>query len=290
MKRILLYCSLVLIFSMHHGVAQDATAPATLPAEPSGSVVPSGPAPTDNRYDVLGKMFAPFVNILLTDTKNPNHAALLTIVFEEVSGRLPKQFKGATLSAAVQYPDKVKLTAPILGEQATVCRDGDNIWAVPGEKVQFLLKQFKVDLKPGKVSATPFTMPINAQQAVFLPALFTVEDGGIQELNGESCRVLEGGLMPEIAKAVKAEDFRAKVWIAAGYLPRRIEIRRKDFVAVIGIKDLRFGPALTKATWQPPADAKDIFRTSAGNLDKILYVVMNSLKSKKGETPWTVAK
>ncbi|MEO8207256.1 MAG: hypothetical protein ABI615_13830, partial [Chthoniobacterales bacterium] len=110
----------------------------------------AGDALSENRYDVIGKMFAPFVNILLTDTKNPNHAALLTIVFQEVTGRLPKQFKGATLSAAVEYPDKVKLEAPVLGERVIVCRNGDQVWGIPGEKIEFLLKQFKIPTDSSK--------------------------------------------------------------------------------------------------------------------------------------------
>ena len=50
---------------------------------------------------------------------------------------------GASLQAAVQFPDKVKLQAPVLGEEITVCRNGDKVWAYPGAKVEFLLKRFK---------------------------------------------------------------------------------------------------------------------------------------------------
>ncbi|MEO6054356.1 MAG: hypothetical protein ABIP97_10110 [Chthoniobacterales bacterium] len=276
----MLYCLLLPGIIASDAFAQTPTPENTVAAAP----------PTDNRYDVLGKMLAPFVNILLTDTKNPNHAALLTIEFVEVSGRLPKQFKGAKLTAAIQYPDKVKLEAPILGEQATVCRTGDDVWAIPGAKVQFLLKQFKIGPEPMKKGSTPLALPITAQQAVFLPALFTIEDGGVVDLNGEQCRVIQGGLMPELAKAAKADDFNAKIWIAAGYFPRQIEIRRKDFTALVAIRDLRFGQALTKETWEVPPGVTDVYHCSADNLERVLYVVMNSLKMKKGETPWAVAK
>ena len=99
--------------------------------------------PRDNPYDVIGKVFSPFWSVLLADTKSPNKACTMTIEMVEVSGRLPKQMAGASLQAAVQFPDKVKLQAPVLGEEITVCRNGDKVWAYPGAKVEFLLKRFK---------------------------------------------------------------------------------------------------------------------------------------------------
>ena len=107
--------------------------------------------PRDNPYDVIGKIFQPFWSVLLADTKSPNHAASLSIEMSEVSGRLPANMKGATLKGAVQFPDKVKLEAPVLGEQFTICRNGNEVWATPGSKVEFLIAQFKV--KPKKKPA-----------------------------------------------------------------------------------------------------------------------------------------
>ena len=116
---------------------------ADLLADRSPSVTPSRRPPRDNPYDVIGKVFSPFWSVLLADTKSPNKACTMTIEMAEVSGRLPKQMTGASLQAAVQFPDKVKLQAPVLGEEITVCRNGDKVWAYPGAKVEFLLKRFK---------------------------------------------------------------------------------------------------------------------------------------------------
>ncbi len=245
--------------------------------------------PRDNPYDVIGKVFAPFWSVLLAATSSPNKACTMTIEMSEVSGRLPKQMAGAELKAAVEFPDKVKLTAPVLGENITVCRNGDEVWAVPGAKVEFLLSQFKAKPPPARKSKTPIYLPITAQQAIFLPALFTIIKADVAEvasLNGEDCRVITAGLMPELAKAAKAEGFRAQLWVAPGYLPRRIAVTQPDFTATVDIKDLRFGPSLVPATWEPPAGTTDIYRTNAEMLDAVLFVVMNSLKMKEGDTPW----
>jgi hypothetical protein len=245
--------------------------------------------PRDNPYDVIGKVFSPFWSVLLADTKSPNKACTMTIEMAEVSGRLPKQMEGASLKAAVQFPDKVKLQAPVFGETFTVCRNGDKVWAHPGAKVEFLLKRFKGKPPPTKKKNTPIYLPITAQQAIFLPALFTVANANvaeIQNLNGEDCRLITGGLMPELARAAKTEGFRARMWVAPGYFPRRIEITQPDFVAVTDIKDLTFSPSLPASTWEPPAGATDLYWTDSDRLDAVLFVVMNSLKMKESDQPW----
>jgi outer membrane lipoprotein-sorting protein len=245
--------------------------------------------PRDNPYDVIGKVFSPFWSVLLAETKSPNKACTMRIEMVEVSGRLPKQMSGASLQAAVQFPDKVKLQAPVLGEEITVCRNGDKVWAYPGAKVEFLLKRFKGKPPPTKKKNTPIYLPITPQQAIFLPALFTVtrpDVAEIQNLNGEDCRVISAGLMPELARSAKAEGFRAKMWVAPGYVPRRIEITQPDFVAVTEIRDLQFSPSLPASTWQPPADVTDIYWTDSDMLDAVLFVVMNSLKMTESDQPW----
>lgn len=249
--------------------------------------------PRDNPYDVIGKVFSPFWSVLLADTKSPNKACTMTIEMAEVSGRLPKQMTGALLQAAVQFPDKVKLQAPVLGETMTVCRNGDSVWAYPGAKVEFLLKRFKGKPPPTKKKNTPLYLPITPQQAIFLPALFTVarpDVAEVENLNGEDCRLITAGLMPELARAAKAEGFRARMWVAPGYFPRRVEITQPDFVAITDIKDLRFSPSLPASTWQPPSDVTDIYWTNSEMLDAVLFVVMNSLKMKESDQPWLLSK
>jgi len=264
----------------------------TLLLSPALVQAQDGP-PRDNPYDVIGKVFQPFWSVLLAATNSPNKACILTMEITEVTGRLPAQMVGATLHAAVQFPDKVRLQAPVMGETITVCRNGDDVWAIPGAKVEFLLNQFKV--KPGRTpkSKTPLYLPITAQQAIFLPAIFTVARADVAEvetLNGEEVRVITAGLMPELAKATKAEGFQARMWVGPGYIPRKMEVKQPDFTAVVVIRELSFGPALKDSTWQPPEGVTDVYRTSADMLDAVLFVVMNSLKMNEGDQPWMNAK
>jgi len=249
-------------------------------------------APRGNPYEVIGKIFQPFWGVLLAESNGANHAATLTLEMSEVSGRLPKEMKGATLQAAVQFPDKVKLAAPVLGETFTVCRNGNQVWATPGQKVEYLLSKFKVAPKKNVKLNTPIFLPITPQQAIFLPALFSVVRSDVAEvesLNGEECRVLTAGLMPELARATKAEDFQARAWVAAGHTLRRVEVKRRDFSTVVDIKDLSFSPTLPASTWEP-AETSDIYRTTPEMLEGLLYIVMNSLKTDAHDAPWLSSK
>lgn len=249
--------------------------------------------PRDNPYDVIGKVLRPFWSVLLSDTQSPNKACTMTIQMTEVSGRLPAQMKGATLQAEVQFPDKVRLEAPVLGEQMIVCRNGKKMWAVPGQKVEFLLNQFKIKPPPTRKNNTPLYLPISPQLAVFLPAIFSVSRADIAEvdnLNGEEVRVITAGLMPDLAKATRSEGFLAQIYVAPGYVPRRFVITQPDFTATVDVTNLKFLPSLPDSTWQPPEGATDIYRAHADMLDAALFVVMNSIKMKEGDQPWLHAK
>lgn len=253
---------------------------ATLAQSPQG-------APAENRYDIVAKVFTPFFSVLLSGGQNANKSAIFHMTMKNVTGRLPKEFNGATLDAAVQFPDRLKLAAPVLGEQVTVCRNGDDVWATPGAKMEYLLKQFAHALpKPSKKTNTPLFLPITAQQAVFLPALFVLDDGKqFEDLNGEPTRVIGGSLMPELAKATKGEDFRATMWIAAGYVPRQVKITRRDFTATVVFDDLKLQPKLPDSTWLPPAGATDVYHTTPEVLEQLLFVVMNSVNLKQPGAP-----
>lgn len=242
----------------------------------------AGGAPTENRYDIVGRVFAPVCNVLLAGGTGKNLGMSFHMVMKDVTGRLPKEFNGATLDAAAQFPDKVKLVAPVLGEPMTVCRNGNVVWATPGEKIEYLLEQFKGKMpKPIKTANSPIFVPITAQQAIFLPAVFVLDDGKeFAEIDGEPTRVISGRLMPELAQSTKSEDLRATIWVGAGHIPKQIKIVRRDFTATVVIKDLKFAPSLPASTWQPPAGATDVYRTTPDVLQGLLFVVMNSVNVK----------
>ena len=273
--------------------ATNTTAPAVAPTNADtnvlslGSAPSLGPAPSENRYDVLSKMITPMAGVLLGGNQTTDRALTMKATVGQVAGRLPQALQGASFTAKIQYPGRVRLDAPVLGETLTVCRNGDKVWAVPGSKIQFLLNQFKHKPRAQTKGGAPLQLPFTAQQAVLLPALFQLENtADVAEIGGASCRVIAGGLMPEIGKAAKAEDFSAKLWVCSDYTPKRIDIRRSDFAMSFLIEELSYAPGFPASTWQPPHGATDIYHCDAANLEELLYVVMNSLQTTASDKPW----
>lgn len=256
---------------------------------PSAGFAQGEGAPLGNPYDILGRVFRPFTNVLLRGGRDPEKAMEIEMTISEVQGRLPTQFSGATLRAWVENPDKLRMEAPVFGELFTVVRNGNEVWATPGDKVEFLLKQFKFKPPPTRKEGTPLFVPITAQQAIFLVALFALENRDVAEVDewqGSQMRILSGGLMPDLAKAAKADDFRAEIWVDGAFRPRRMGITRKDFFVMVDINKARFSPSLPATTWQPPADTTNIYKTNADNLEAVLYVVINSLHTASNDSPW----
>lgn len=234
-----------------------------------GNLLAQGQPPRENPYDVIGKMFQPFWGVFLSESVGANKAMNLTMEVE-----------GVVVKLDVQFPDKIRLEAPVLGDKVVICRNGEKVWATPGSKINYLMKTFRV--MPGDASKynTPIPLPITAQQAIFLPALFTVERSDVaevDEIDGTTYRVLTAGLMPELARAVNAENFRARIWVGANYSPRRIDLRCGQFNSVMNLTQMVFSSELPSSTWEVPAGAEDIYSTNSDMLEGLLSAVMNSL-------------
>jgi hypothetical protein len=232
----------------------------------------------DNRYDLLGRMLMPFVNVFAKNTSNPNRALSCTLKLEQVTD-LPAALVGSQAEIAVEYPDKIRLRAPILGEDVTVCRHGDEVWAYPGSKVEAMLKaaaeQKKLPKLNPKFRLEPFSLPVPEKELVFLPALFQAKDVGSEALDGVTCRVIDVYLMPELAKAVKAQNWGARVWIQPDAKPARISVAKPGWMAVVHFDQVQFAPKLPESTWEPTSEqAVDVLKLDAARYQQLLSVMV----------------
>lgn len=265
----------------------NALVPPPLSSASSAPIVAPGPAPVGNRYDILSKMITPLAGVMLGGAQTSDRALTLRATVDQVAGRLPKAMKGASFKALIQYPGRIRIEAPVLGETLTVCRNGNEVWAMPGSKIQFLLGQFQQKPRPQPKNGAPVQLPFTAQQAVLLPALFQLErTEEVAEIDGYPCRIVSGGLIPEVAKAANAQDFSAKLWICSDYSPKRIDIRRSDFAMSFLIGELSYAKEYPPSTWQPPAGATDVYKCDASQIEQLLYVLMNSLQMTAEDKPW----
>lgn len=245
--------------------------------------------PTGNPYDVLAKLMQPFFGVFLGGEKAGERAMELEAAVEGVQGRLPQQFVGARLKLWVQYPDKLRMELPVGGERLVIVRNGKEVWVQPGDKVEFLLSQFRMKPQASPKNNTPLAIPFTAQQAVFAIMLFDVlnrEIAEVDEVGGVRCRVLPVMFQPEIGKALKATDFKTTVWVDGSYRLRRMEVERRDFRMTVGVAKMAFYPSLPANLWQEPEGATNIYRTGAEEVEALLYVGLNSLQMSEKDQPW----
>ncbi|MGB8166046.1 MAG: hypothetical protein WCF18_01040 [Chthoniobacteraceae bacterium] len=229
----------------------------------------------ENRYDILGKLLAPFINVLAKNTKNPNRAMALTAKLERLTGA-PAEVLGTTVELALQYPDRLLIHGPILGEDLTVCRDRQQVWVTPSAKVKALLElataQKKLPKPDPAAQLEPFQLPVPEKQLVFLPVLFKVADAGSETVDGEDCRVLDVGLMPELEKSLKDKGWSARVWVRPNYRPARLVLTRPGWELALKFDKVEFAPKLPETTWQAPAE--DVLTLDAPRFRQLMQAIV----------------
>jgi hypothetical protein len=232
----------------------------------------------DNRYTVLGQVLMPFANVFVKNTKNPNRALQLSGRVELMTG-LPPALVGSRAELALEYPDKLRIRAPVLGEEVTICRRGQEVWAYPGSRVKALLEAANAGKKlpkpDPKAQLPPFALPVPESQLVLLPALFQVKDVGAEELDGAACRVMDLFLMPELAKSLPRKDWAARVWVRDDKTPGRLSIARPDWQFAFRFERVTFSKKLPPETWKPTAEeAADVLKLDPARYTQLIEALM----------------
>ncbi len=247
-----------------------------------------------NKYDVFAKALMPFVGVVAGKSKgsqdsqnapenspqnpqNPqNRAGSMTLRLEQMTG-LGAEWVGKTARLQVEAPDKLRLQAPVLGEELTICRHGQEIWVAPGAKVAALLEAAaafkKLPAANPKFELKPFALPVSEKQLVFLPALFQLSDVGTEPLDGAPCRVLDVELMSPLAKSLKVKDWMARIWVRPDSLLARITVSRPGWAIVLRIDECKFAPSLPAATWEP-VPGTDVMKLTPVQYDQLLRSIV----------------
>jgi len=228
----------------------------------------------ENPYDVLSKVLMPFVGVLAASGKSPNRAVTLTLRLERVT-QMPPELAGARAEIAFEAPDKLRVHGPVLGEELTICRNGQELWAHPRSKVEPLfaaaIASKKLPRADPKFRLEPFRLPIPEKQLVFLPILFQVRDAGTEMIDGEACRVLDLAPMAELARSTKFTDWSGRLWVRKDYRPARLEVSQPGMDLAVRIEDAQFAPKLPESTWQPAAEqAGDVLELTPVRYQQLL--------------------
>ena len=228
----------------------------------------------ENPYDVFGKALAPFVKLLAAPAKPAGGMLDAEFAVENVPDK--------KIALTLQCPDKLILRVSIPGEQITLCRDAQEIWAFPGGKLTALIARGHLPAADSAFRLAPFALPVPEKQLVFLPALFQVSDAGDETLGSEPCRVLDVALLPELARSLQAQDWTARIWIDAKYQPVKIRFSHQQLSVAVVVKKLSYPPALPAGTWQPqPDEASDILRLTSPQFKQLLDALALGLTAAK---------
>lgn len=228
----------------------------------------------ENRYDLLSRMLTPFVSVFAKAPTTPNRALSFTMKLEQMTD-LPPNLVGSQVEVAVEYPDKLRLHGPVMGEDVTICRRGQDLWAFPGSKVEAMFKTAAADKKLPNLNAkpqlAPFSLPLPDQDFVLLPALFQVKDIGSEPLDGEPCRVMDLSVMPQLARSLKGQPWGARVWIRSDARPARITVAKPGWMIVVRFDHIEFAPKLPASTWDPTSEqAGDVLKLDPARYQQLL--------------------
>jgi hypothetical protein len=233
----------------------------------------------ENAYDVLGKALVPFVKALVALPNMQSHAATATLTLDSATN-LPAKEAGDTLQFALESPDKLVLRATLASQSVTVCRNGEKLWAWPGTQIQALIDAQKLPKADPDYKLDEIRSPVTEKQLVWLPLLFHAEDAGDDAVNGENCMVLDVTLMPDLARAIKAEEYSMRLWVKADYKIAKIELRKSadsshvDWKAEISVKGLEYPATLPPETWQPTqAESADVLQIKPAVYKQLLDAV-----------------
>lgn len=228
----------------------------------------------ENRYDLLSRMLMPFASVFAKTTTTPNRALAFTMRLEQMTD-LPAELAGTQAEIVVEYPDKLRLHGPVLGEDVTICRRGQDLWAFPGSKVEALLtgaaSAKKLPRVDPKFRLAPFSLPVPEKDLVLLPALFQVKDIGSEALDGAPCRVMDLFLMPELTRSLKAQGWGARVWVSGDARPVRISVAKPGWMIVVRFDHVAFAPKMPDSTWEPTSEqAADVLKLDPARYQQLL--------------------
>lgn len=246
----------------------------------------------ENRYDVLARALQPLLAPFAHEAANPNRSMETELVLLAMTG-LPQEYVGTRVQLAVQNPDRIRVSGPILGQPVTLCRDQKDFWVAPKDKAEAILDQYGLGAQEGAQGAQTsqgggkekfkmgnLELPFSQAQLVFLPALFQVKEYEEEPVGGVSCRILELNLLPEIARPLRVENWRARLWVRPDYKLAKLEVLQPGWHILVGVEKLAFSPSLPAATWQPaPGEETNALHLKGARLKGLLEAVGKSLEA-----------
>ena len=232
--------------------------------------VPTGHAAEGQIYDVFAKALAPIASSVFGGAAGQPGAMVVECSVGEATGRLAAA-RGMKMRLAVQAPDHLRVDLAYNGMVLTACRAGKELWAAPAAPMRSLAQAAGIDVEkstPDSTSPPLIPLALDPQMLVFLPVVFDVQDLGTEDIDAAPHRGLQFGLMPELKKSIKAQDFDARAWINGEFQPRRVTVEGTDYSLQVEVDKISFAPKLPAAAWQP-SENQEVLRLPASALNEL---------------------
>ena len=231
---------------------------------------PSAHAAEGQIYDVFAKALAPIASSVFGGAAGQPGAMVVECSVGEAAGRLAAA-RGMKMRLAVQAPDHLRVDLAYNGMVLTACRAGKELWAAPAAPMRALAQAAGIDVEkntPDSTSPPLIPLALDPQMLVFLPVVFDVKDLGMQDVAGTSHRGMRFGLMPELKKSIKAQDFDARAWINGEFQPRRVTVEGADYSLQVEVDKMNFAPELPQTAWEP-SENQEVLRLPASALNEL---------------------
>ena len=234
-------------------------------------------AAEENAYDLLGRVLAPYTSLLAEDGSGAR-ALSLFLRLEESRG-FSMELAGLHAELTLQYPDKVRLRAPLLGNEYTLCRRGQTLWVHPGSQLKALLQQPKIaERLPApdrKFQLRPFVLPVPEKQLAFLPALFEAKPAPPEAVEGIPCQVLDLKALPMLGRRLDLDGWSARLWVSAQARLIRFAVTGPETRVVGRVEKADFARSLPPETWVPTAAQEgDVVLVPPVRYDQLLRAVL----------------
>lgn len=226
-------------------------------------------------YDIFAKALAPFASAIFGGGSGQPGAMVAECLVTDATGPLAAA-NGTRFRLAVQAPDRLRVDVVRNGGKLTACRDGKELWAVPGAPMRALAQAAGFDLdKSAPDASSPPLIPIalDPQMLAFLPIVFDVKDKGSE--GTPPLKILEFGLLRELREAIKAPEFSMRAWIGEDYKPARLAVITPDYSLDIAVEKLGFAAQLDPSAWQP-AEGDQAVRLPASALNQLFEKMLGT--------------
>lgn len=211
---------------------------------------PPEPSATPSPRDVLQRVIEPMVDAFSRHPVGPNRAFTVHWRVTEATAQ-PPEFRGTRLKLLCQAPDKVCFQFLALDGVVTLCRNGQNVWMSPADRLAPLLQQ--VEQKPpthdDREPLAPIRLTIPTRLFWVFFYLISVQDAGNAPMGSVPCRRVD--FHPPDAR--KGEFLRLWINNTDPGKPERVEFFEPDRHSTLDVEDARVSVSIPASEFEPDA-------------------------------------